>query len=132
MRSERVLGGRTIVAGLVAMVAGLGVGVGLVAARDQIETDSLIFVTQPNTLNGNVTSPKPGCIPDRKVTVKKKKNGPDKRLAKRHTGSSGFWNDVALPHPFKTGQAFYAAIAERHVSAGLCEATHSNTTTVGP
>ena len=120
-----------MIAGLAALVVGLGAGVGLVVAKASFESNALIFVTQPNTLNGQVTSPKPKCMPKREVTVKKQRPGRDRKVGERTTKRGGFWQK-ALNHNFETGDAYYAAIAKRRISAGLCEATHSNTTTVGP
>jgi hypothetical protein len=119
-----------VIAGLAALVLGLGTGVGLVVAKASFESDALIFVTHPNTLNGQVTSAKSRCMPRREVTVKKQRPGSDRRVSKRTTRRGGYWQ-AALRRNLEVGDAYYAAIAKRRIPAGLCEATHSNTTTVG-
>jgi hypothetical protein len=86
---------RALLACALTLAVGLGAGVGLVAAKGDHETSSLIYFTAPNTLNGNVTSPEPKCIPNRKAEVRKSRKGPDRKLGFDKTASNGWYTVVA-------------------------------------
>ena len=119
---------RTLLASALALIAGLAVGVGLVAARGNIETNAVIFFTEPNTFNGAVTSPVQKCIPQRRVRVKRVRNGrPDRVVGEDTTKANGFFKTVIGE---VRGGGYYAAVKRREVNAGVCAPVHSNTTTV--
>jgi hypothetical protein len=122
---------RMLITGALVLSMGLGVGVALVTAKAAHETDSLIFFTAPNILNGNVTSPKAQCEPNRKATVRKSRQGPDRKLGTDRSGGDG-WYTVTTPNTITSGE-YYAKIAKRDINAGVCAAAKSNTTTItGP
>jgi hypothetical protein len=121
------LSGRALTASALALVAGLTVGVGLVAARGDIETNSLIYHTAPDELEGNVTSPEPACIPQRTVRVKKVRNGADRLIFERKTKPNGWYEKVV---PDLRSGAYYGAVKRRATNAGVCAPIHSNTTTI--
>jgi hypothetical protein len=119
---------RTLAVSVLALIMGLAGGVGLVAAKGDHQTSSLIYFTSPNTLNGNVTSPEEKCIPNRKAEVRKSRKGPDRKLGTDKSGSNG-WYTVTTPNTITSGK-YYAKIAERDTNAGACEPVRSNTTTI--
>ena len=122
--------GKLVALCALAILAGTGVGVGAVAAHRAIETNALIFFTNPNTFNGSVTSPEPDCIPKRDVTVKKVRPGKDRKLATtRSRGQHGQY-DTTVGGAINGGDAFYAAVAGRRIDAGKCAPVHSGTTTI--
>jgi hypothetical protein len=119
---------RALTAFALVLVAGLGAGVALVAARGDHETSSIIYFTEPNTLNGNVTSPEEKCIPNRKAAVRKVRKGPDRELGTDRSSPIG-WYTVVAPNTITSGR-YYAKIARRETNAGVCEPARSNTTTI--
>jgi hypothetical protein len=122
---------RMLITGALALSMGLGVGVALVTAKAAHETDSLIYFTAPSTLNGNITSPEPKCEPNRKATVRKSRQGPDRKLGTDKSAGDG-WYTVTTPNTITSGK-YYAKIARRDTNAGVCAAAKSNTTTItGP
>lgn len=119
-----------IVLSALALVVGMGSALGAVAAKRAIETNALIFFTNPNTFNGSVTSPEPDCIPKRDVTVKKVRPGEDRKLATtRSHGHNGFYA-TTVGGAINGGDEFYAAVARRKIDAGRCGSAHSGTTTI--
>jgi hypothetical protein len=122
---------RAVVASAVALVAGMVVALGAVAAQRAIETNTLIFFTFPDILNGQVTSPEPRCMPNRVVTLKKQRSGQDRKVGTDKTSNGGFY-EKRFAHPLREGAAYYAAVAKRHVNAGSCAADRSSTTTIPP
>ena len=129
MFGERI-GMRMWLAAALALLCGLGVGVGLSAARGGYPTDATIYYTAPDVLNGRVTSAKATCVPGRKVKVKKVRSGPDRKLATKTTDAGGLWQK-RFDRPVRPG-AYYSAIAEREFSTYVCSPAHSNTTTITP
>ena len=119
---------RTVIVSVLALVVGLAGGVGLVAAKGDHETSSLIYFTAPNTLNGKVTSPEQKCIQNRKAEVRRSRRGPDRTLGTDKSASNG-WYTVVTPNTITSGK-YYAKIHRRETNAGGCEPARSNTTTI--
>jgi hypothetical protein len=117
---------RVWIGGALALLGGLAVGLAAVSAKAPIESDILIYYTQPDILNGQVTSPEPTCMPKRRVNVFKKKSGPDKKIASDETNHGGYYQR----HFNGKDGIYYSKAKERPVAAGLCRRDSSNEVTV--
>lgn len=116
----------------VALVMCMGlVLAGVASAGDPPYPTEVTINEQNGDFHGKVKSPEGGqqCIEDRKVTVYKKKDGPDQKVNSDTSGSGGSW-DTGNTH---VGHGKYYAKAKRvllKTDAVLCETGRSETVTV--
>ena len=112
------------------MCAGL-VLAGVASAGDPPYPTDVTIKEQNGDFHGKVKSPEGGqqCVEDRKVTVFKKKDGPDKRINSDTTDTAGNWN-TGNTH---VGKGKYYAKAKAvllKTDEVLCEKGKSETVTV--
>ena len=116
----------------VALVTCTGLGLaGVASAGDPPYPTDVTIREQNGDFHGKVKSPEGGqqCIEDRKVTVFKKKDGPDKRINSDTTDTGGNW-DTGNTH---VGKGKYYAKAKAvllKTDEVLCEKGKSETVTI--
>jgi hypothetical protein len=91
-------------------------------------TVARVEIGSTTALKGEVRSPKPACVPDRKVKVFRVKDGPDFFIAADKTNAAGKWQVSLGESP--PGGSYYGKAVRRNIGPSghrhICRAATSN------
>ena len=116
---------------LVSLVTALTLG--LCATAQAARFDSAVTIGKEFPLyHGKVRSPKPDCVPDRRVLLYEKVPGPDGRYGRHQTDLGGKWTIEISPGDLEPGQKYYAVVLPQDRGATFCREDVSKVVTYAP